>query len=262
MNDVRDITEGDLHAYVDEELDRDTVAEVERWLVEHPDDAVKVHGYRLQKIQLHELYDDALTAPIPPGVEAALADRGTSRWMPDMRRMAAGILLLAVGGIAGWGATSLPVFDDPVQPANFVRRALDAHVVYAHDTSRPVEVGVNQETMLMSWLSGRLGHPLRTPKLSSAGFNFIGGRLVADQANPAAQFMYEDSSGKRVTLYVRTGNTAPDTAFRFIAEKGMGAFYWTDGPLAYVLTGEMPRGDLLDLADMVHKDLVTVKKSG
>ena len=46
-----------------------------------------------------------------------------------------------------------------------------------------------------------------------------------------------------------------DTAFRFIAEHGMVAFYWTDGPLSYVLTGEMPRGDLLHLAEMVYEDL-------
>ena len=262
MTEIREILDSDLHAYVDDELDLETAAEVERWLVEHPDDAVRVHRYRLQRIQLHELYDDGLTAPIPAEVEVLLSDPGWMQWMPNMRRLAAGIVLLAVGGIAGWGSTSLPIFDEPVKPANFVRRALDAHVVYAHDTSRPVEVGVNQEILLMSWLSGRLGHPLRTPKLSGAGFNFIGGRLVADQAVPAAQFMYENSLGKRVTLYVRTGNKEPDTAFRFIAEKGMGAFYWTDGPLSYVLTGEMPRGDLLDLADMVHKDLDTVGISG
>jgi len=35
----------------------------------------------------------------------------------------------------------------------------------------------------------------------------------------------------------------------------MVAFYWSDGPLAYALTGSMEQGDLLDLARMVYKKL-------
>lgn len=254
MSESRPISESDLHAYVDGELDPVTMEEVERWLVVNPEDAVKVHTYRLQKIQLHELYDDALTQPVPPGVVAALSGSVVSHWWPGWQRMAASVVLLVIGGLAGWGINTLPV-TEPVQEATYVRRALDAHVVFAHDKARPVEVGVNQQIQLMSWLSGRLGHPLRTPKLSSAGFQLIGGRLLADQGVPAAQFMYEKSTGMRVTLYVRSSQRPGDTAFRFIAEHGMTAFYWTDGPLAYVLTGEMARGDLLDLAHMVHKDL-------
>jgi anti-sigma factor RsiW len=37
----------------------------------------------------------------------------------------------------------------------------------------------------------------------------------------------------------------------------MVAFYRTNGPLTYALSGEMPRDDLLHLAQMVHDDLVS-----
>ena len=43
----------------------------------------------------------------------------------------------------------------------------------------------------------------------------------------------------------------------YVAEHGMVAFYWTNGPLTYALSGEMPRDDLLHLAQMVHDDLVS-----
>lgn len=256
MSDDTIITDQDLHAYVDGELDPATLREVEVWLVGHPDDAVKVHLYRLQKLHLHELYDDALEASVPESVEAALSSNPPASWWPGWQKMAAGLVLLVVGGLGGWGVGLLPG-ETQTAETNFVRRALNAHVVYAHDTARPVEVGINQQTHLMSWLSGRLGHPLRTPDIQGAGFKLIGGRLVADQDTPAAMFMYEDQRDQRVTLYVRTGPHSTDTAFRFIAEHGMVAFYWTDGPLAYVLTGEMPRRDLLELALMVQKDLDT-----
>ena len=49
-----------------------------------------------------------------------------------------------------------------------------------------------------------------------------------------------------------------NTKFRFIAEHGMVAFYRTNGPLTYALSGEMPRDDLLHLAQIVHDDLVSV----
>ena len=112
---------------------------------------------------------------------------------------------------------------------------------------------------MMRWLSGRLGHKLRRPDLMGAGFHLIGGRLVNDDGTPAALFMYEDDRGRRVTLYCRSGINAGNTAFRFIAEHGMVAFYWTDGPLSYALTGEMPRGEVLKLAQMVYDDIEGAK---
>ena len=89
------------------------------------------------------------------------------------------------------------------------------------------------------------------------GFKLMGGRLVADKGDSAALFMFEDAKSRRVSLYVRPGMSGGNTKLRFIAEHGMAAFYWTNGPLSYALSGEMSQGDLLSLVQMVHDDLTS-----
>ena len=72
---------------------------------------------------------------------------------------------------------------------------------------------------------------------------------------PAAQFMYENTGGNRVTLYLRTGREGRDTAFRFASESGVSAFYWIDGPMGYAVSAKMPREGLLSIARLVYERL-------
>jgi anti-sigma factor RsiW len=49
MNDNdQNINEGDLHAYVDDELSADRRSAVAAWLATHPDDAARVADWRAQ----------------------------------------------------------------------------------------------------------------------------------------------------------------------------------------------------------------------
>jgi len=137
-----------------------------------------------------------------------------------------------------------------------VKNALGAHVVFAPEIRHAVEVPADQEAHLVTWLSKRLGHKVKAPDLRAPGFRLVGGRLLADADGPAAQFMYENTAGQRVTLYVRTTEAARNTAFRFVEERGIAAFYWVDGPLAYALIGTLPRENLLGLATLVYDALL------
>ena len=83
----------------------------------------------------------------------------------------------------------------------------------------------------------------------------MGGRLVADDGGPAAQFMYEDSTKRRVTLYTRRTRDDGNPAFRFEGRDGILAFYWIGGPLAFALLAEMKREELLALARTVSQQL-------
>jgi anti-sigma factor RsiW len=86
----------------------------------------------------------------------------------------------------------------------------------------------------------------------------MGGRLVPDGGQPAAQFMYEDGSGRRLTLYIRKETGIGNTAFRFAEREGFGAFYWIDQPLAYALAGRLQREELMGLANLVYAQLEAV----
>lgn len=253
MTTPKSIGEVDLHAYVDGELDEHRRAEVETWLADHPEDAARVRAFQDQKAALHALYDGVLSEPLPARIESALSRRpkvGAPLWT----RVAAGLLLFLAGGLGGWGLHGQKA-ERMAAEDGFVRQAVGAHVVYAAEVRHPVEVGADEEAHLVAWLSKRLGASVKAPRLNTVGFHLVGGRLLPDGGAPAAQFMYEDTGGRRLTLYVRTDRRDGDTAFRFVSDRGVSAFYWIDGPLAYALIGAVPRDDLLPLARIVYEDL-------
>ncbi|PMQ03050.1 anti-sigma factor [Janthinobacterium sp. AD80] len=143
---------------------------------------------------------------------------------------------------------------------SLARSAAIAHAVYTPEVRHPVEVGAEQETHLVQWLSKRLGTALQPPALSPLGFQLIGGRLLpGDGDGPVAQFMYEDGKGQRLTLYVakeRAGKQ--ETAFRYTQEKDLGdlgVFYWIDGQLGYALSANLPRQELGKIAKAVYAQL-------
>jgi len=79
--------------------------------------------------------------------------------------------------------------------------------------------------------------------------------LAHNARAPAAQFMYENEKGDRLTLYVERNRTGGETSFRFVAEDEISAFYWKDGPLAYVLIGRAGREQLLGLARATYNQI-------
>lgn len=250
----RPIGDADLHAYVDGELDREIQAEVEAWLTEHADDGAKVEAWTRQKAALHARFDGVLDEPLPRPLQRVVRHARIGRPAPVWMRIAAAVALFAVGAASGWGLKGWHGNGDAAA-IQFVQHAMGAHQVYLPEVRHPVEVKANEEKHLVAWLSKRLGHAVRAPELTEAGFQLVGGRLLPDAGLPAAQFMYEDGGGRRVMLYVRSGRLGKDTAFRFVSEGSMAAFYWIDGPMGYALTGKVPRPDLLQVARLVYDQL-------
>ncbi len=255
MKTPRRITTSELSAYVDGELDEPTRKEVEAWLPEHPDDAERVREYRGQNEALHRTFDPVMRETFPSAMrEAVLSSRSRRRNFPWLNAAAA-ILLFFAGGGAGWGMrASLHDDGSPDPVSQFATRAIGAHAVYVTEVKHPVEVGAEQENHLVKWLSKRLGHPLRTPDLGGVGFQLVGGRLLPDLGKAAAQFMYEDSLKRRLTVYVRPYD-GENMAFRFTTEQDTATFYWIDSPFAYALSGRIPRERLLELAHLVYGGL-------
>jgi anti-sigma factor RsiW len=245
----------EINAYIDGELDMQGLAEVETWLADHPEDAAKVHAYKLQKLHFHQLYDLPKDAPLPQGVREALAANTMRRWLPGWRQLAAGVMLLVVGSVGGWYGSKIAEVPQRGTAAGFVQRALNNYAVFAYDAARPVEIGVNDDGDYINWLSERVGRQLRTPDLASAGFTLIGARLVSDQGTPAALFMYEDGKSQRITLYVRPASGVVDSKFQRNTVHQMTALYWSDKTLDYAIAGELQLQELRRLAEMINHEI-------
>jgi len=244
------VTEAELQAYVDDALPPDRAAEIDEYLTQNEAAAQRVAAYRAQNSELHDAYDELLVETLPERLRIGRMTRRRS-WYS----YAAAALLMLASGTAGWHLHER-FAGTRIQSTQIARVAAIAHVVYSPEVRHPVEVGADQEEHLVRWLSKRLGTNLKIPHLVPQGYALVGGRLLPGERGPAAQFMYQDAKGQRLTLYVRVSNDvrAP-TAFRFAQENGVGVFYWLDGRLGYALSGETDRGELLRVADAVYQQL-------
>lgn len=245
------VTEADLHAYVDGVLPEARRAEVETYLAARPQEAERVQAYRQQNEELHRLFDPVLDESAPERLQVPLtARRG---FFP--LRYAAVVVWMTLGGVIGWQLGGMQR-STTANSAAFARRAAIAHVVYSPEVRHPVEVGADQETHLVNWLSKRLGAQLKVPHLGDLGYTLVGGRLLPGDNGPVAQFMYQDAKGQRLTLYVRTNaEEKRETAFRFAKENNVAVFYWLDGRLGYALSAEIAKDELLRVATAVYRQL-------
>jgi anti-sigma factor RsiW len=245
-----EISESELHAWLDDELTEERRNAVEAFVAAHPDAARRLETYRRNDRALREHFESVLNEPVPPRL--ATPQRWKSR---RLVRHAAVVGWLAIGGFAGWhlhGSLTETRTDTP----SWTRRAAVAHVVYTPEVRHPVEVPADQEAHLAAWLSKRLGTTLKVPRLDAQGFSLVGGRLLPGDQGPVAQFMYQDARGQRLTLYIRTDmEQNRETAFRFAEEGSLRQFYWIDRGLGYALSGEIGKDDLLRVANAIYQHL-------
>lgn len=247
------IGEAELNAYLDGELDAETRVEVESWLAENPEEAARVVALGADRDALADIGATILNEPIPERMQAILRNAPRPRKDNHWMRAAASVMLLVVGAVAGWIAHGSMV-PSPSSETGFLRHAVSAHVVFTKERRHAVEAKAT-EKHLVRWLSRRVGRTLNPPSLKSAGYLLVGGRLVADDGAPAAQFMYQNKDKNRLTLYVRSARKAKDTSFRIATERGVSAFYWIEAPYAYALIGKADRDKLVALGEIVHKHL-------
>ncbi len=242
------VSEQDLHRYVDGELSDSRAKLVAERIAEDESLAKQVAAYREINRKLAEVYASAQTGPVPARLLLAISNRrGFSAW-----RIAATFAWLLLGGVIGY------TLQGQVQQQDYIRplpvEAAFAHTVYVPEIRHPVEVNASEQDHLNAWLSKRLNRPIAAPDLRAAGYALIGGRLLPDGHRPAAQFMYEDSAGKRVTLYLRHALKTRETAFLHAENDGLGVVYWIDNGLAYALTASADKALLTRTAEIVYRE--------
>jgi anti-sigma factor RsiW len=256
MNEAR-ITETDLHAYVDGELEPGRRAEVDRYLAEHPIEADRVRDWYRANELLGALYAHIVEEPVPtrldvPRLAGALAaSRSSHAW----RGVAvAAVLCMTVGLAGGWIGRGYWTGVVPGQ-STLVDEAVAAHNLYTREVVHPVEVRADQQAHLADWLSRRLDRSLVVPDLRSLGLVLVGGRLLPVHGRPAAQLMYEDQTGQRVTFMIVAENDGQETSLRYAQVDGLSSFLWTDETMRCVLVGSLDRDHLRNIATRAYEQL-------
>ncbi len=271
------VTEAELHAYVDGVLPAARMAEIEAYLDARPEEADRIAAYAAQNNALRSLFDP-VRDEAPPA--AMLVRPRPVRQQPAWLRYAAMFAIALAGTAAGWqlhatadrspmqarvegdaapmltGANANANANASASAIGLAQRAAVAHTVYTPDARRPVEITAVQEDQLVTWLSKRLGSPIRPARLNKLGYELIGGRLLPGDSGPVAQFMYQDQTGRRLTLYVSNDQTHNQvTGFRFATEGKVNVFYWIDGKFGYALSASADKGELARVAATVYEQL-------
>jgi anti-sigma factor RsiW len=243
-----------LGAYVDDELAIDARAVLQARLAGDESAVQRIAAYRAQKAALQTLcnagHGTASTGYVVlrrrdpwwrrAGLAAAWAVAGAGF------AVAASTLLPHWLPGGGWGAGHDPAFLAS-DGEGFARRADVAYAVYSPEVRHPVEVGAADQAHLVAWLSKRLGKPLSVPPLEEYGYTFVGGRLLPGAAGPAAQFMYQNDTGARLTLYVSASGRDRD-AVHLLRDGSRRTFYWSTEGMGYALSGPATEGRLRTIA--------------
>lgn len=241
----------DLHAlsaFVDGELPDEAHRAVLEHLQQDPQAAAQVADWRAQKAALRALCAAPGAAQPRLDEPAFIVVRVPPPWWRRAGLAACWLVVgagatLALGPFASRFAGALTGND----AMSFARRADVAYAVYTPEQRHPVEVAATQEEHLIDWLSKRLNRPLSVPSLQEYGYSLVGGRLLPGEAGPAAQFMYENASGARLTLYV-TDIARDETAFRLFRDGNRRTFYWVNDHMGYALSGPIAEGKLRSIA--------------
>jgi len=241
------VTEDELHAYVDDELPTERRADVEAWLATHPEDAERVHSWRVMAEMLHARYDDVVNEPVPRRLEIDQLVRQPRRWI--VGAAAAALVAFIAGGGVGWMARGVAATPSAFQ--SFTLDGLDAHRLYVVEVRHPVEVPGSELAHLQAWLTKRCGWTVHAPDLEASGLKLVGGRLLPGPNGPASFLMYEGASGERVTIY--SAKTATGTTqMRYTTLDNDGALSWADRGVGYVVSGGSDRERLMRVARAVY----------
>lgn len=250
------IGEDDLQAWVDGRLSPDRQAAVDAALAGDPVLAARLAAERLDRDRLRSALASSLATPIPARLRIAnIRAAQRSRQAGRLKVAAAILVVFMAGGGSGWlaGRWSGPR-DAPSAPTTAVARAANAaYRTFVVEVAHPVEVKAGQQAHLLQWLSRRLGRPLPAPDLARYGYRLMGGRVLPAASGAAAQLMYEDAAGKRLTLYVQASN-GDETAFRFRQDGEAATFAWIDRGFGYAITAPGARETLLPIAEAVYHD--------
>lgn len=254
------VTHEMLMAYVDGQLPAEQTTAVEAHLAANPDAAADVALWQRQRDAITTLFAPVAAEPVPARLRPArIAVEQKRRTGNTMRLAAAAIVLLAIGTGAGWYSHRL-LEHYPTVPDTLIASAVNAHNVFVAEKRHAVEVAATDQDHLVSWLSNRLNTPIGTPDLRPDGFNLVGGRLLPGDPSTgrAAQLMYEDTKGDRVTVYLTAALPDRAKAYQFAALDKTDAFYWADAFMTCTVVGTLPAEQMKTVSQSIYKQLTAL----
>jgi len=247
------VTEAELHAYVDGQLDTAGRVEVEAHLQRHPEAAARVMAWLRLRDEVRLFLADDEARPAPPatvGLARRLERRlGWRSFGLGLRRGLAAACLVGAGGLAHallGGLLGAPLVG-PTVAASPVPAFVDEAAEADHAVRLELAAGHAPYPALMPLAAPRTGGLVPVPTLRG-GLRLLGSDLVPWDGGAAVLALYDAGGGRVVTLFAAEAETLEASPPRASPGPGPAAVYWRAGPFAYALSGDLPEADLLAIA--------------
>lgn len=233
--------EFELHAYVDGDLDEESMARVEAHLRGNREAAAKVHDYLRQKDDLRAIARQMTPLDESPDLielQRGLAKRLTRRSTPAWRRP----MSVAVLFLLGWLSHTL--YAPLAQVPAFANEVVQAHLLTSGDVSEIPPISPERVSKLFS----RIGEIEHVPDLSAFGFEPIGAQLLPSGEGAVLHVPYRDQSGVLVSYFLLHDDNDAELPRHMLHRNGVTMVYWQHHHSRYALAAPMPDDHISQIA--------------
>lgn len=209
----------ELHAYVDGDLDEDTMARVEQYLASHADAAARVRDYLRQKNTLRRLARSADAVKPSPRIEE-LKGRLARRLRPPGRWGWQRSVIVAAMFAAGWVGHMVlqPLLEGPA----FTEEAVQAHLLTTVEPGELLPISQDRLARLFT----RVGSGRRVPDLAAFGFEPIGAELVPSDEGILLHVPYRNATGTTISYFLVHDDEVAEVPRHILHRDGVTLAYW------------------------------------
>lgn len=241
------ITDEELHAYIDGELDPLRAADVAVLIQYRPELQARVAAFRSDKALLTQAYGPLIEQPMPAHWQAMIDGRRSGGRRILARRAMFAAAASAAVAFAGWSTYSRlrNDADDAI-----IAEAISARGDAIAGASGAPERRENADRMLKT----ALGLQIKTPDMAKLGFELTSVRVYAGvPGGNAVRVDYRDAQARMFTVYLR--HTTSGERFDMLKRGSVRVCIWQDEVLSAVMLAEVSAGEMLRLASLAYDGL-------
>ena len=245
------LSEEELHAFIDGELDDARAEAVAAIIASSPELSEQVERFALDKDMIVRAYGPLIDLPLPAAMRQAVTGarptapaRAPMRFFPAAMALAAAIVaaVIAYPTLSNLGG-------DPL-----VAEALAVRAGQVHADRQFADAEIATAATRDQLVETALSVPIRVPNLEKAGYRLSGITAYPDRGgHHALQLSYRGRNGVLFTMYMR--QTFGGDRFELSRRKDMQVCVWQNDDLSVVMLGQMPAHEMLRVATATYADL-------
>jgi anti-sigma factor RsiW len=247
MNNGMDISESELHAYVDGALDAARADAVAARLAADPALAQRVAGFKADMTMLKKFYGPLADRPVP-AEWLALAQNSRPALPAYSWRLVGAIaaVLLVAMVLAPFAYRQLA----PGRTGEIVTAALSAREAPAEKTIRVAGDAGQYDAAI----SSAIAEKVKVPDLGKMGYRLSTIRFYPGApGGSAAELVYRSQDDKLFTLYLRRSDGT--ARFDQFERQGLRVCVWQDDQLGMVMAGNVSTAAMQRLASLAYTGL-------